>query len=162
MSDNKTAPTEVSVESFLNTVSENRRREAEQLINIMREISDHQPVMWGPSIIGFGKKHYKYETGREGDMPQLGFSPRKSAINIYFIEGFNGYGEELGKLGKYKNSMSCLYINKLSDINIKVLSDMLKKSYHYNSSVVKKHRQLKSIFQTFHWQLDRSLMSYER
>lgn len=95
----------------------------------MQALSDEKPVMWGPSIIGFGSQHYKYETGREGDMPRLGFSPRKASITIYFNEGFYNYSEQLKKLGKYKNSISCLYINKLEDVNRDILSDMLSESY---------------------------------
>lgn len=129
MSQNKTQPTVVKVEKFLATVSERRRTEARALIALMREITDKQPVMWGPSIIGFGSRHYKYETGREGETPELGFSPRKAAITIYFGEGFDRYGEQLAKLGKYKSSVSCLYINKLADIDLAVLRQMLKLSY---------------------------------
>jgi len=138
MSENKTKPTDVTIESFLNTVSELRRDEAMKLIDIIQKISNYKPVMWGSSIIGFGSKHYKYETGREGDMPELSFSPRKSAITIYFIEGFNQYGQELKKLGKYKNSVSCLYVNKLSDIDLDVLKIMLEKSFSLNMSVINK------------------------
>lgn len=126
---NKTLPTKVNVADFLNTVSEKRKAEAEQLIQVMRTISHQEPVMWGPSIIGFGKQYYKYDTGREGDMPELGFSPRKNAITIYFSEGFDRYDEELVNLGKYKNSVSCLYINKLTDIDMKYLKIMLERSY---------------------------------
>lgn len=140
MADNQTAPTKVKVEDFLGTVSEKRRAEAGRLIGILRAISGKEPVMWGPSIIGFGSKHYRYDTGREGDTPELGFSPRKTAITIYFLEGFDRYGEELERLGKYKNSVSCLYINKLADIDIRTLEDMLRKSYALNAGNVKKPR----------------------
>lgn len=138
MADNKTAPTDVKVEDFLKAVADKRRVEAEQLIRILRAISGREPVMWGPGIIGFGSKHYKYDTGREGDTPELGFSPRKGAITIYFLEGFDRYGEELKQLGKHKNSVSCLYVSKLTDINMDVLETMLRKSYALNAGDIKK------------------------
>ena len=129
MSQNKTAPTSVSVDDFLGTVSERRQEESRVLIEIMRQISGEPPVMWGPSIIGFGTQHYKSEAGREGDMGILGFSPRKAALTIYFYEGFNRYGEQLQKLGKHKISRSCLYVNKLDDIDTATLTAMLQSSY---------------------------------
>ena len=103
---------------------------------MMQDISGEKPHMWGPSIIGFGSQHYKYDTGREGDVPCLGFSPRKASITVYF-EGFDNYATELSKLGKHKFSVSCLYINKLEDIDLKVLRKMLEKSFDvgYNSSM---------------------------
>lgn len=137
MTANKTKPTTVSVDEFLTTVSNERREESVVLIDIMSKISNEKPVMWGPSIIGFGKSHFEYETGRSGDIPSLAFSPRKASITIYF-EGFNNYGEELAKLGKYKNSVSCLYINKLKDIDINILKTMLEKSYALGVGNVKK------------------------
>lgn len=129
---NKTAPTAVNVNDFLTSLSDNRRSEAEQLMQIMTKVSGDKPVMWGPSIIGFGQAHYKYETGREGDVAKLGFSPRKAAITVYFMEGFADYHDELQRLGKHKTSVSCLYINKLTDIDMVVLEGMLKKSYASN------------------------------
>ncbi len=123
-----TQPTGVSIASFLETVSDKRREEAYVLIDIMQKISGEKPHMWGPSIIGFGTEHYKYETGREGDMPCLAFSPRKASITVYF-EGFDNYADELAVLGKQKNSVSCLYINKLEDINLDILRKMLEKSF---------------------------------
>lgn len=129
MSDNKTKPTDVSVESFLASTTETRRAEAHTLIAMMREIAGEEPRMWGPSIIGFGNRHYAYDTGREGDVPRLAFSPRKASITIYFSEGFDRYGHELTLLGKHKQSMSCLYINKLADIDLGVLRAMLTQSF---------------------------------
>lgn len=128
MTENKTRPTDVSVDQFLTTASEQRRSEAHQLINIMQAISGEQPIMWGPSIIGFGSVHYRHDTGREGDMPRLGFSPRKASITVYFSEGFDNYAGQLDTLGKHTSSVSCLYINKLSDIDLDVLRDMLTRS----------------------------------
>lgn len=124
-----TKPTDTSVSSFLENIEAVKRQDAEMLIDLMHTISGEEPIMWGPSIIGFGSQHYKYATGREGDMPRLGFSPRKANLTIYFNEGFNQYTPELSELGKYKLSVSCLYINKLADINIDVLGKMLEKSF---------------------------------
>jgi uncharacterized protein YdhG (YjbR/CyaY superfamily) len=129
MADNKTQPTKADVHDFVQTLSESRAAEANSLIAIMSSISGDKPVMWGPSIIGFGTHHYKYESGREGDIPRIGFSPRKAAITIYFAEGFDRYAEQLNKLGKFKASVSCLYINSLKDINATILVEMLKRSY---------------------------------
>lgn len=130
MSTNKTRPTGKSVESFLEAISESRQGEARVLIAIMQEITDQKPYMWGPSIIGFGMQQYKYDTGREGEMPRLAFSPRKASITIYFSEGFDGYADELAALGKHKQSVSCLYINKLADIDLDVLKTMLERSFN--------------------------------
>lgn len=132
-----TQPTRVSVESFLQGVSDKRREEAHILIDLMQKISGQPPVMWGPSIIGFGSMHYKYDTGREGDMPVLAFSPRKASLTVYF-EGFDTYAHELSRLGKHKSSVSCLYINKLADIKLEVLRGMLEKSFAHSTSAAKK------------------------
>lgn len=133
MAEDKTKPTKVLVKDFLKTVSEKRLTESEKLISLMQDVSGEKPVMWGPSIIGFGLQHYKSEAGREGDMAILGFSPRKAALTIYFYEGFDRYGEELNQLGKYKISQSCLYINKLDDIDFSIFKKMLISSYRIAS-----------------------------
>lgn len=133
---NKTAPTGVPVSEFLDSVSDRRRGEALTLIRLMQEISGDEPVMWGPSIIGFGRTHYQYDTGREGDMGVLGFSPRKAAITVYFSEGFDMHQEALAKLGKHKTSVSCLYISDLSDIDLDVLGGMLRQSFRTRSEPV--------------------------
>ena len=124
----KTRPTGVAVETSLESVSDKRRKEAHALIALMQEISGEKPHMWGPSIIGFGTQRYKYDTGREGDMPWLAFSPRKAILTVYF-EGFDKYGELLAKLGKHKKTVSCLYINKLADIKLDILRAMLEQSF---------------------------------
>lgn len=128
MKSNKTTPTNESVEAFLASVSKARRIEAQTLIAMMQEISGTQPLMWGPSIVGFGLMHYRYETGREGDMPILAFSPRKTSVTIYF-EGFDAYGEMLERLGKHTIGRACLYVSKLTDIDLDVLRDMLRQSF---------------------------------
>lgn len=128
MAENKTQPTTASVDDFLAGLTERRRTEASTLIGLMRRITGAEPVMWGPSIIGFGSVHYRYDSGREGDMPVLGFSPRKARLTIYFSEGFDRYGEQLAKLGKHSISVSCLYATKLADIDLDVLTTMLQVS----------------------------------
>lgn len=129
MAENKTKPPNILVDDFLKTVSEKRQNETHRLIEIMQKISGEKPVMWGSSIIGFGSQHYKSEAGREGDMPILAFSPRKAKLTIYFYEGYDRYGQELASLGKHTHSASCLYINKLEDIDLKILKTMLESSY---------------------------------
>jgi uncharacterized protein YdhG (YjbR/CyaY superfamily) len=130
----KTQRTGISVESFLETVSDTRREESNRLIALMQEISGEKPYMWGPSIIAFGAQHYKYDSGREGDMPQLAFSPRKASITVYFSEGFDRYTDELAALGKHKLSVSCLYIHNLGDIKLDILQAMLEQSFSLASS----------------------------
>ena len=124
MAENKTQPTAASVAEFLDGVAPRRQEESEKLIALMREISGNEPVLWGPSIIGFGSTQYRYESGREGDMPVLAFSPRKARLTIYF-DGFDRYAEHLARLGKHSTSVACLYMNKLDDIDLGVLREML-------------------------------------
>lgn len=101
------------------------------LLDIFREITQEDPVMWGPSIIGFGSYHYKYESGREGDMLLTGFAPRKNSLVLYIMPGFDRYDELMQKLGKFKTGKSCLYIKKLTDINVKVLKELIHSSLEY-------------------------------
>ena len=148
MAENKTKPTEVSVADFLATVSDKRQQESKILIEIMQNISGEKPVMWGPSIIGFGLQHYKSEAGREGDMGILGFSPRKASLTIYFYEGFDRYGKELSQIGKHKFSQSCLYVNKLEDIDLKVLTEMLESSYKIATGKKPSHRSVEDYIES--------------
>ena len=132
MAENKTKETSASVDKFLASVKDERKRaDSYTLIEIMKKITKLEPKMWGPSIIGFGSYHYKYPTGREGDMPIAGFSPRKQALTIYIMAGFKKYPELMKKLGKFKSSVSCLYVKKLENIDIKVLKELIKESYKY-------------------------------
>ncbi len=126
---NKTIPTDQSVEDFLSTVSAQRAQDAREIIKVMHEISGEPAVMWGPSIVGFGSRHYIYDTGREGDMPRLGFSPRKANLTIYFNEGFDDASEELGRLGPHSLGVSCLYVKDLAVVDRSVLRKMLETSY---------------------------------
>ena len=132
---NKTQATSSSVKSFLDSVTnEIRRNDAEWLISVMEKITGFPPVMWGPSIIGFGTCHYKYESGREGDMPAAAFSPRAASTTIYLIDGMSRYDELLKKLGPHKTSKVCLYINRLQDVDLKVLEEILQMSYAYSKA----------------------------
>lgn len=131
-SENKTKPEKTSPAEFISKVSdEKKRRESFELLEMMHKATGQPPVMWGPSIIGFGSYHYKYDTGREGDAPAAGFSPRKDALSVYIMAGFPRNAELMEKLGKYKTGVSCLYIKTLDDIDRKVLAELIKKSYKY-------------------------------
>ena len=126
----KTAPTKVSVTAFINAVeNETRRKDAKTLLALMKKLTGDKPTMWGPSIIGFGEYHYKYESGREGDMLLVGFSPRKANMVLYVLGSLKDDDPLLGKLGKFKRGRSCLYVNKLEDVDMKVLEKVIKKSY---------------------------------
>lgn len=130
MKENKTVPTKADVMAFLAQVDDPRKRhDSEKLIKILQEISGEPPVLWGSSIIGFGSYHYKYASGREGDAPALGFSPRKAQLTIYVADGFEAYGDLLDVLGKHKTSVGCLYITTLDDVREDVLRDLLTRSY---------------------------------
>jgi len=129
MAENKTKPTEVSVATFIEAIiDEGKRADAKVLAKLMQKASGEKPKMWGPSIVGFGTYHYKYDSGREGDMPVIGFSPRTAAIVLYGLIGFSGAEALLAKLGKHTTGKGCLYIKKLSDVNVTVLESMLAKA----------------------------------
>ena len=128
--DMKTTPNKASVTSFINAVeNETRRKDAKTLLALMKKLTGDKPTMWGPSIIGFGKYHYKYESGREGDMLLVGFSPRKANMVLYVLGSLKDDDPLLGKLGKFKRGRSCLYVNKLDDVDMSVLEKVIKKSY---------------------------------
>lgn len=128
-STNKTVETSDSVTAFINAVpDETKRDDARRLITIMKNLTGFEPKMWGPSIIGFGSYHYKYATGREGDAPLTGFSPRKNELSIYLNAEFSGKEDLLQQLGKHKSGKGCLYIKKLQDIDEKVLEKLIKQS----------------------------------
>lgn len=131
MAENKTRPTDDSVTDFLSNVDhETRREDSFKLLEMMAEITGEEAVLWG-NIVGFGSYHYKYESGREGDMPLVAFSPRKQSMTVYIMPGFDKYDEMLSQLGKHKIGKACLYINKLSDVNEAVLRDLIKHSYDH-------------------------------
>ena len=126
----KTTVNNASVTAFLKKVEgEQKRKDSFEIMKIMQQISKEKPKMWGPSIIGFGSFHYKYESGREGDMPLIAFSPRKQYITLYVLAGDAHEAPLLKKLGKHTRSKVCLYVKKLSDVNMDVLKDLIVKSY---------------------------------
>ncbi|MEO1137163.1 MAG: DUF1801 domain-containing protein, partial [Pseudomonadota bacterium] len=126
----KTKPTAASVTSFINAVeNETRRKDAKTLLAMMKRVTGEKAKMWGPSIIGFGEYHYKYESGREGDMLAVGFSPRKANMVLYVL-GSLGEDEPLLKtLGPYKHGKSCLYVSSLDKVDTGVLEKIVAKSY---------------------------------
>ena len=130
----KTQPTQIDVTEFIRTFadSEQKQKDSFELIEIMREITGCEPQMWGPSMIGFGKYHYKSERSRqEGDWPLVGFSPRKAAISLYVFSGMPEHEYLLENLGKFKKGAACIYVKKLSDINIPVLKEIMKTSIFF-------------------------------
>lgn len=135
MAENKTKPTAASVTDFIASI-ENPRRRADALssLTMYQEITGLPPVMWGPSIIGFGSLHYKYESGREGDMPAAGFSPRKASMTFYVEGKFEGAEALFARLGKHKRSLACLYINKLDDVDLGILSEIITREYRHSIS----------------------------
>jgi hypothetical protein len=129
MAELKTKLTNEKVEDFLNRVSDPQRREdCFTIAKIMQEITGHAPKMWGPSIVGFGTYHYKYASGREGDWPVTGFSPRKKDLTLYIMMGFEQHDELMKRLGKHTAAKSCLYIKRLSDIHVPTLKKLIKTS----------------------------------
>ena len=129
MAENKTKPTQLSVAAFVEALSDPARRaDAKALVKLMQSASGERPKMWGPSIIGFGRYHYRYESGRQGDMPLIGFSPRKAATVLYNLLGSGDSAALLAKLGKHTTGKGCLYIKKLTDVDLQVLQALAAKS----------------------------------
>jgi len=127
MAEQKTKPTRQSVEAFIEKLpSEQTRDDCHTLIGLMSKVTGEPPKMWGPSIIGFGSYHYKYASGHEGDTCLVGFSPRKAAISLYIMSDGPERTAFLKKLGKHKAAKACVHVKKLSDIDMKVLEDMVK------------------------------------
>lgn len=136
MAKNKTAETQNSVTDFINTVENDvKRNDAFELLKIIQEATSFEPKMWGPSIIGFGSYHYKYESGHEGDAPLAGFSPRKTAMTVYFYLPEKEREELLSKLGKHTSSKACIYIKKLPDIDIEILKKIILLSIEYTQKL---------------------------
>jgi hypothetical protein len=126
---NKTARTEGEVGAFLDAVpNAARRADGQALRSMMERATGERPYMYGPSIVGFGSYHYRYESGREGDAPLVAFSPRSNALVLYLAEGYDGQEELAARLGKHKSGKSCLYVTKLSDVDPKVLEEMVMRS----------------------------------
>jgi len=129
MADNKTKPTKLSAAAFIaGLTDETQRADARALVKLMQGATAEKPKMWGPSIVGFGSYHYKYESGREGDAPLAGFSPRKAATVLYGLMGSGESEALLAKLGKHTTGKGCLYIKKLAEVDKKVLEAMVVKS----------------------------------
>src|SRR5208282_1316419 len=129
MEDNKTKPTELKVAAFIDAITDpTKRADAKALVKWMQSAAGEGPRMWGPSIIGFGSYHYRYDSGREGDMPLIGFSPRKSATVLYNVTGFDHSKALLAKLGKHTTGKGCLYIRKLADVDRQILESLVVKS----------------------------------
>lgn len=132
MAELKTKVNAASVEDFLNSIAdENKRKDSFALLKLYRKITKMEPKMWGPSIIGFGSYHYKYDSGHEGDMALAAFSPRKANLTLYIMGAIEGQEERLKKLGKHKTSKGCLYINNLKDIDTVVLTELIKISMDF-------------------------------
>ncbi|HMS21139.1 DUF1801 domain-containing protein [uncultured Sphingorhabdus sp.] len=130
--ENKTKPSELCVDDFIAAVADaDQRADAEKLRALMERLSGESAKMWGPSIIGFGSYHYKYESGREGDMCRIGFSPRKGQTVLYLIDGFEGQPELMARLGRHKTGKSCLYIKKMADIDQAALEELCARSLAY-------------------------------
>ena len=128
----KTTANQQSVEDFINSITDQAKKDdALLLIDMCKDITGEPPVMWGDSIVGFGTYHYKYESGREGDMFLTGFSPRKQNMVVYVMNGFTHYQTSLKSLGKHKTGKSCLYLKKLQNNDLKVLRDIIEASVAY-------------------------------
>ncbi len=126
MKDLKTKLNDASVMDFLHSVEDEKRKtDALVILEMMKKLTKEEPKMWGSSLVGFGKYHYKSESGREGDWFITGFSPRKQNLSIYILAGFQKYDDLLNKLGKFKTGKSCLYINKLEDVDQNVLEKLI-------------------------------------
>ena len=125
MAENKTKPTDVAVNDFIAVLGDDKLSDSRWLIERMQEATGEAPTMWGASIIGFGKYHYRYESGCEGDSCIIGFSPRKRELVIYIMPGFAPFQGQMARLGKHKTGQSCLYVKRLSDIDKSVLDELI-------------------------------------
>jgi hypothetical protein len=129
MAELKTKRNDASVEQFLSAIpDEKKRADAFAVLELMKRATGEEPAMWGDAIVGFGQYHYRYASGREGDMPIAGFSPRKQNLTLYIVSAFDGYGDLLGRLGKHKTGKACLWINKLADVDLAVLEELVRLS----------------------------------
>ncbi len=130
MAELKTKVTTASVEKFLDAIDDEQRRDdCYEVMKLMTKVTKHSAKMWGTSIVGFGAYHYQYASGQKGDWPPVAFSPRKQNLTLYIMPGFEEYDDLMKKLGKYKTGKACIYIKNLSDIDIKVLTQLIKGSY---------------------------------
>jgi hypothetical protein len=129
MAELKTRPNYESVEVFLDSIPDDRRRQdGRAILKLMKEITGEEPQMWGSSIVGFGNYHYRYASGREGDWFKTGFSPRKQSLTLYIMSGFEGHEDLLARLGRHKTGKGCLYVNRLEDVDQEVLRELIRRS----------------------------------
>ena len=132
MAELKTTQNDKSVTAFLNGIAdEKKRQDSFTILELMQQVTGLEPKMWGDSIVGFGTYHYKYASGRQGDSPLTGFSPRKQNLTLYIMSGFDQYEALLQDLGKYKTGKACLYINKITDIDLQVLKELVEQSFDH-------------------------------
>lgn len=129
MAELKTQPTEASVREFLDSIDdEQKAADSRSLVEIMQRATGDPPKMWGSAMVGFGEYHYRYESGREGDWFLAGFSPRKRELSLYIMDGFERHQELMSRLGKHRTGKSCLYVKRLSDLNLDVLEQLVSES----------------------------------
>lgn len=129
MSENKTKPTDESVRARLDAVADDERRaDCYRVLRIMEEVTGEEPRIWGRGMVGFGTYHYRYESGREGDWFVTGFAPRKNDLTLYIMAGFDRYDELMARLGKHRTGKSCLYLKRLSDVDLDVLTELVSRS----------------------------------
>jgi hypothetical protein len=140
MAENKTQVTGASVDEFLAGVEHPvRRQDALRLRALMAELTGEEPEMWGPTIVGFGRYHYKYDSGREGDAAAVGFSPRKASLSLFCLSAAPEAPELLARLGNHKMGAGCVYVNKLEDIDETALAELIRAGYRYYTTVVHRH-----------------------
>ena len=136
MAENLTQETDGDVQAFIDAVPDDRRRaDARTLLEVMGRATGQPARMWGTSIVGFGRYHYVYATGREGDAAAAGFSPRKAATTIYFPDGFDEYQADLARLGPHTTSVSCLYVKRLDALDLDLLADLVRRSYYRTTTM---------------------------
>ncbi len=134
MAELKTQPNEGDVRAFLQSVEdEGRREDCFAVLDLMERVTGEEPMMWGPSIVGFGSYDYRYESGREGSWFTAGFAPRKQALTLYIMSGFSKHDELMAKLGKHKTGKSCLYVKSLEDVDMDVLEELVRRSVEHVS-----------------------------
>ncbi len=132
MAELKTQKTTASVKAFLDAIeNDDMRRDARAVSKLMQEVTGEKPAIWGASMVGFGRYHYRYESGREGDWFLAGFAPRKSELTLYIMAGFQRHDALMAKLGKFKTGKSCLYVKRLTDIDLAVLRELVRESVAY-------------------------------
>lgn len=131
--DNATRPTDIDPATFVDAVEHpTRRADAQVLLRLMEEVTGERPVMWGDAIVGFGRYHYRYASGREGDWMRIGFSPRKSSLSLYGLQTGPDAEALLAKLGKHKRGAGCVYVNKLADVDAEVLQQLVETGWEHS------------------------------